>query len=262
MKHSETKIKNLAEAIQKESLSFGCGSALFGLTKLLFKKDIESFRRDYSEKISLLMDKLEHATEPEFSQILSEIDILKDESKSGKSGLKFFYVNFFDTSEELGAEANMPLFGARIDPPPSDAVGLWKHIYHISLPLDLLEEIAKDNGQTTERVLAKDKQRKFTAHEMAHEVFKAFAPELESEENARIFAKHLLELRKHYIDGLPGTPQVRLDKEKLKDELELWLSSNNVSDIHKVPLELPSFLETLFNNVDKQLFCLNPLGSE
>jgi myo-inositol-1-phosphate synthase len=206
----DNEIKKWAGKVQNESLYFGCASALFGLTKMIHDADSRKFDYEHSKRISTLKQKCTEAiNNSNFEQLNKYNDELKKLLyEDDAPELKFFYINFFDIPSKLKEHAKN--LGARLDHPDvfqadNNSSDLLKNIYFISLSVDVMKDILESEEIPKERKKeAKHKQRTKIAHEMAHEIFRKFAPELNTEENARIFAVELLKLREYYINGTPA----------------------------------------------------------
>lgn len=266
---SQDRVSKLAKRVQDESLCFGCASALYGLTKLFYDLDRNAFDEDHSAELSELRQRCRNAVLSGDQLIYDNAMKRIEQFQKAKDdiSLKFFYIKFYDIplAVQKKAEQDNLRFGARLDTPEmfsSEALikssDLWNNVYLITIPYDIMFEIRPDaNGWTEDYNTVKKEQRRFTAHEMAHQIFRRFDPDgtkgLDSESNAKLFATELLKFRKYYIDGSSGFPRVKLNQSRLASELKEWFSTKSQTEFSReIAAEIPEWLETVFNNSDKQ----------
>ena len=270
-------IEKYAERIQRESLCFGCASALFGLTKLFYDLERKAFDESHRVEIESLkktcLDSVISGNTEAYNEAYNRIEDLRREKD--KIALKFFYIRFFDMPAATRARAqeealkNNPDdgggFSGRLDSPETFAPrpgieksDLWENVYLITIPKDILD-IVQTGGDdwSPARIEAKERQRWITAHEMAHQIFKHFDPDdkngLNNDVNADLFASELLKRREYYINGKPGFPKVKLDAEKLNSEAKIWVSNMPKFDQNSVASSLSSWLEETLNQKDKHI---------
>lgn len=204
-------IVRIAKRVQDESICFGCSSALFGLTKLLYDLEQEAYINQswnsICEKAFAVKDSGCTVDAEEINQTIQELQ---------KPRLKFFYIKFYDTphQEWTSNHTCTEHLGARIYFPDTFAserfvsIESGDDVYFISIP-EVLMDIIRSGGDawSNERVAAKKEQMRLTAHEMAHQLFRHIYPEdnygLITEENIELFADEILEYRKNYRDGVP-----------------------------------------------------------
>jgi hypothetical protein len=195
-------IRKLAEEIQNNSLIFGCGSALFGLSKYIYDLDIAKFDKENNEKIEKLRKSL--CAESSKSD-LTQISSVKDELQKIREERDKIVPGFYFVRPYERTSSKSYIQGARLQP--------YQGIYWISIPKEIIEKFFNHADQwTDEQVASKDKQRRMIAHEMAHEIFRKRYPEnteVDIDANADIFADALLALRKLYTNGVP-TPAEKI----------------------------------------------------
>ena len=254
-------ISELAKQVQNESLSFGCASALYGLTKLFYDIDRNAFDDLHAARLSELKSKCQEAVlygeQTIYDEAIEEIEVLQ--KAKDNIALKFFYIKFYDIPPAIQQKAELEKlhFGARLDTPDvfksQSSVGssdIWDNIYLITIPSDIMNRICSldDDEWSEERKDAKEKQRQLTAHEMAHQIFQRFDPDgslgMDTDENAELFAIELLRYREYYINGSPSFPRIKLDHVKLTSELsQLFNNHLQVELADKIANTLPTWLE-------------------
>lgn len=190
-------IKHLAQDIQNNSLIFGCGSALFGLSKYIFDLDRKELEKQKDKAYKKSVESFKSGN-------ISPIDIEKlQEIERQRKNLipRFYYIRLseFVTSEVTNTEEKY-IQGARF--------WFFQGINWIMIPKEIMDGLLMQSEEWSEdQRKAKNKQRKMIAHEMAHELFRKIDPDnslkLNNEENAEIFAGELLALRTLYEEGSP-----------------------------------------------------------
>ena len=199
--------KEIAKLVQNESLNFGLGSALFGLTKLLFDFDRQTFDDKREEKLAPLYARLKNRKDDkDFEEASVEVSKLKKEKDSISP--KFFFITFYDMPDTT--KESVYNFSAFLDVPQvidPHLSQLWDNIYLINLPLSIWDSIAHGDEDSDERRDAKNEQRRLIGHEMWHAYVRHTDPKgesgLDTEENAELFAHELMQLRVYYVNGLP-----------------------------------------------------------
>ena len=258
-------VDSLAKRVQDESLYFGCASALYGLTKLLYEMEKRVFDEKHSAEVAQLKSICLWGDRDQRIAALEAIEAIQQDKDN--ITLKFFYITFYNISPALQKKAKTDKlrFAAHLDTPEvfaSDpdviAADLQDNVYFITIQLDIMDEILTGGDKwTDERRAAKEEQRRLIAHEIAHQLFRAIDPDrskgLDSEKNADMFAGALLRFRKYYIDGSPSFPRVKLDRFGLDVELKQYFSSQLQETLTSEIAAMPEWLETLLNDSDKGL---------
>jgi hypothetical protein len=230
MPDSDALVMGLAKEVHEHSRYFRCSSSLFGLSLMINRSRTEQFKNptQTASIVAKISDSIESIESGEFAEELSAAKRIR----GGQALTELFEFAVYHHSDEFKNKddakknddtVNSENLGARIHKTPCIILpehlpngvtqeqvdefiqhvgGVKAGVNTIPLPAELLskiDDLNKESGDIDYCHKDLEKLRVNIAHEIGHSALHNYYPDLDNEENVKLFTKELLHTRKHYI---------------------------------------------------------------